>query len=206
MYLSVLISMYTLGENLADNDGLNRAYEAWKMSIENDPENSKKRNWKLPSLHSQYTMEQLFFISFGQTFCSSFPMYNHIGDDHSPYKYRINGSVSNNKKFAKVFNCPVKSSINPETKCTLCPLNNGIKALKYSNLQFQNLTSITSLGFQNTLSKSWNYLDHSYSLCENTTWIAIASNRITTDCPSWSPLDFFAILSFSKFKKFFPHI
>jgi endothelin-converting enzyme len=49
----------TLGENLADNGGLARAYEAWKS--ERVAVGGGKRNPKLPGLQ-QMTEEQLFFV------------------------------------------------------------------------------------------------------------------------------------------------
>ena len=56
--------LLTLGENLADAGGIVRAFEAWKETKANE-----KMNFKLPGLQS-YTLEQLFFISFGQIWCS----------------------------------------------------------------------------------------------------------------------------------------
>jgi len=38
---------------------------------------------------------------------------------HSPGKYRINGSLANNEHFAKTFNCPKNSIMNPEKKCLI---------------------------------------------------------------------------------------
>jgi len=112
----------TLNENLADNGGLARAYEAWKLSLQEDPEQVKKENQLLPGL-SHYSMDQLFFISFAQLYCENEDNYNSfitdhtLEDEHSPGSARVRGVVSNSKVFAKVFNCPVKSAMNPEKKC-----------------------------------------------------------------------------------------
>ncbi|ORX65987.1 zincin [Anaeromyces robustus] len=108
----------TLGENLADNGELDRAYEAWKLSIENNPEKAKERNKLLPGL-SNYTMDQLFYISFAHSFCEVGVSEYANEDEHSPGKSRVNGSVSNNERFAKIFNCPTKKPMNPDMKCVL---------------------------------------------------------------------------------------
>jgi len=125
----------TLNENLADNGGINRAYEAWKLSMKNNSEKIKQRNMKLPGL-SNYTMDQLFYISFGQNLCAvgqtTPPLedienqnlydpdfYSQDPDPHAPGRYRVIGSLSNNKYFNKIFNCPTKSPMNTEKKCTL---------------------------------------------------------------------------------------
>ncbi|ORX65984.1 zincin [Anaeromyces robustus] len=108
----------TLGENLADNGGLDRAYEAWKLSIENNPEKAKERNKLLPGL-SNYTMDQLFYIYFAHYYCNVGVTESAIRDVHSPGKFRVNGSVSNSERFAKIFKCPKKSPMNPDIKCVL---------------------------------------------------------------------------------------
>ncbi|OUM62336.1 hypothetical protein PIROE2DRAFT_11386, partial [Piromyces sp. E2] len=66
------------------------------------------------------------------------------------------------------------------------PLNNGIKALRYSNLQFKNSTSITRLGFQKPyLNLGIIWIIRIRCGFENTTRIAITSNKVTPDsyCP-----------------------
>ncbi|ORX65591.1 zincin [Anaeromyces robustus] len=108
----------TINENIADNGGLSRTYEAWKLSIKNNPEEAKKRNMKLPGL-SDYTLDQLFFISYGQLYCSINDDDKIFKDVHSPGRFRVNGVISNNKEFAKIFNCPTKSPMNPNNKCVL---------------------------------------------------------------------------------------
>ena len=113
----------TLDENLADSGGLARAYESWRLSLKEDPETVKKENPPLPGL-TQYTPDQLFFISFGHHWCESFyrdPNYVdiYLNDEHAPGVARVNGVVSNSRQFAKAFNCPLKSKMNPEKKCTI---------------------------------------------------------------------------------------
>jgi len=109
---------YTLGENLADNGGLDRSFEAWKISIEKNPEKASERNIKLPGL-SEYSMEQLFYISFAQSWCEIGYKFYYPFDVHSPNRFRVNGSVSNSKRFAQIFNCPAESPMNPDNKCKL---------------------------------------------------------------------------------------
>jgi len=110
----------TLNENLADNGGLSRSYEAWKMLFKKDPQKAKEQNKKLPGL-SEYSLEQLFFIAFGQVYCNTDDEYFYSNENnvHSPNRFRVNGSVSNNKYFAKAFNCPSNSPMNPSNKCIL---------------------------------------------------------------------------------------
>jgi len=111
----------TLAENMSDNGGLSRSFEAWKLSSK-DTKTFKERNRALPGL-SDYTAEQLFYISFGQTWCNKVTPERaeklNESDPHSRGKYRIIGSVSNNEHFAKTFNCPKNSSMNPEKKCLI---------------------------------------------------------------------------------------
>ena len=38
---------------------------------------------------------------------------------HSPGIFRIIGVLSNSEDFAKEYNCPKNSPMNPETKCTI---------------------------------------------------------------------------------------
>jgi len=107
----------TLGENLADAGGFARSYEAWKMLFEKNPEEANKRNSKLPGL-SQYNLDQLFYISYGQNYCRESNK-GYLNDTHSPGKHRINGVIENDKNFAKLFNCPSNSPMNPTNKCSL---------------------------------------------------------------------------------------
>jgi len=105
----------TLGENLADNGGLARAYDAWRLSLLKNPEEADKRNMKLPGFEN-YTIDQLFYIVYGQSFCSTGGFINQM-DVHSPGIGRVNGVVANSEHFAKTFKCPKNSAMNPENKC-----------------------------------------------------------------------------------------
>ena len=87
------------------------------MEFEKDPEGAKERNMKLPGL-SEYTPEQMFYISYAQRLCSNMKIF-YDENMHSPDEFRANGVLTNDKNFAKVFNCPINSPMNPKTKCEL---------------------------------------------------------------------------------------
>lgn len=63
----------------------------------------------------------MFFISFANIWCSNerkeYVKKIILSDEHSPPKFRVNGVVSNSKEFAKAFNCPANSKMNPSAKC-----------------------------------------------------------------------------------------
>jgi len=111
----------TLGENLADNGGLARSYDAYKLSL-SKKKSENNNNQLLPNL-TKYSKDQLFFISFGQSWCGKFRpefLNNQVHTDpHSPSKVRVNGSLSNSKEFAKAFKCKSNSPMNPEKKCSI---------------------------------------------------------------------------------------
>jgi len=70
-----------------------------------------------------YTPRQLFWISFGQVWCSKFRdealKSQILTAFHAPGDFRVIGSLSNNDDFAEDFNCPKGSNMNPENKCAV---------------------------------------------------------------------------------------
>ncbi|KAH9495465.1 Endothelin-converting enzyme 1, partial [Bulinus truncatus] len=107
-----LDGLLTLGENIADNAGVKLAYQAYKKS-------TKPSELSLPGLN--LTDDQLYFVGFSQLWCalysSSYEKAALKTEIHSNNRYRVIGSLSNNVDFAKAFNCPVNSPMNPENKC-----------------------------------------------------------------------------------------
>jgi len=87
----------TLGENIADIDGLRISYYAWKRSL--DGKNAEDKDG--------YTAEQRFFINYGQLWSSLMRpealklMVN--TNPHSPAKWRVNGSTSSLTEFYEAF-------------------------------------------------------------------------------------------------------
>lgn len=108
----------TAGENIGDS-GLVQAYRAWKAQYEDSYDAGNE--YLLPGL--KYTRDQLFFISFAQTWA----MHNRHADaiqrvrsdPHSPNRYRTDGTVYNIPEFAKAFKCSENSKLNPprEERC-----------------------------------------------------------------------------------------
>ncbi|XP_064641839.1 neprilysin-4-like [Lineus longissimus] len=107
----------TQGENIADNGGLKEAYRAYHTWV-------KKRGQKekpLPGLNM--TVDQIFFINYAQNDCGNMTPESYIEAIqswvHTPNRYRIIGTVSNFPAFARSFNCPLRSPMNPRIKCNV---------------------------------------------------------------------------------------
>lgn len=73
----------------------------------------------LPGLN--YTQEQLFWISAGQTWCAvTRPEFDRMlitTDVHSPNEFRVLGPLKNSQQFSEDFKCPIGSRMNPVNKC-----------------------------------------------------------------------------------------
>lgn len=91
----------TQGENIADNGGIQAAYNAYKKLP--GPQQ------RLPGIMSKYSHDQLFFMSFAQVWCRNVKMSavqrQLLIDPHSPAKFRVKGTVQNFPAFAQAFNC-----------------------------------------------------------------------------------------------------
>ncbi|KAF9900449.1 hypothetical protein EC991_007327 [Linnemannia zychae] len=112
----------TLPENIADNGGVKYSFAAWQDAYNSDPQGITRKNYKLPGLE-KYTPEQMFFISYGRTWCEkSTPerLADQLQNDpHSPAKWRIIGNVQNSPDFARAFKCHAGAPMNPVNKCSL---------------------------------------------------------------------------------------
>lgn len=75
----------------------------------------------LPGL--PYTQQQLFWISAAQTWCSTarswYIKMTIATDSHAPNRFRVLGSMQNNKDFSKDFKCSLGSPMNPIKKCEI---------------------------------------------------------------------------------------
>lgn len=74
---------------------------------------------RLPGL--DLNQKQLFWLSGANIWCSTYRPKTlkttvQVGS-HAPGMFRVQGTYSNNKDFAKDFNCPIGSTYNPEDKC-----------------------------------------------------------------------------------------
>ncbi|KAF9984748.1 hypothetical protein BGZ75_003710 [Mortierella antarctica] len=110
----------TLDENIADNGGVQQAFAAWQTRFMSDLFGTRYRNYLLPGL-DEYTPEQLFFISFGRSWCRKMRPEELESDVatsmHGPNNWRINGALQNSYQFARAFHCHVGSPMNPREKC-----------------------------------------------------------------------------------------
>jgi predicted metalloendopeptidase len=88
----------TLGENIADNAGLAMAYKAWQRSL----------GGKASPVIDGLTGDQRFFIAYAQAWQEKqredAERQQVITNEHSPGKYRVNGTVRNVDAWYKAFN------------------------------------------------------------------------------------------------------
>lgn len=109
----------TQGENIADNGGLRQAFHAYKNWLRNNPQAAADE--RLPGINM--TGEQLFFLNFGQVWCGAMrpeAVRNKLNTAiHSPGRFRVIGTLSNSKDFAREFKCPEGSPMNPIHKCSV---------------------------------------------------------------------------------------
>ncbi|XP_034934335.1 neprilysin-1-like [Chelonus insularis] len=106
----------TQGENIADNGGLKQAFRAYKKWADtHDPEPI------LPGLNM--THDQLFFLNYAQIWCGTMTPEHALievrSSEHPPGSVRVMGTLSNSIDFAKAYNCPVGSPMNPYDKCSV---------------------------------------------------------------------------------------
>jgi endothelin-converting enzyme/putative endopeptidase len=102
----------TLGENIADNGGLQLSYKAFESrSDRNSPE------------IDGFTPEQRFFLAWSQWRCMNATDKTARvlarTDPHSPGKWRVNGVVSNMPGFAAAYHCKAGSAMVSKDPCRL---------------------------------------------------------------------------------------
>lgn len=92
----------TLGENIADLDGLTLAYDALEKALAANPDEAKQTI-------DGYTQAQRFFMAWARVWRGhSRPEALEVAlnaDPHSPMTYRAIGAPSNMKAFARAFDC-----------------------------------------------------------------------------------------------------
>ncbi|ETV73101.1 hypothetical protein H257_11925 [Aphanomyces astaci] len=101
----------TLDENIADNAGLKTSFRAYHEYLK-----------KFPSQYSEETGDKLFYLSFAQSWCSKYTdtsLSESLKREHPPGRFRVTGTLQNDAEFARVFQCPTGSYMNPSKKCLL---------------------------------------------------------------------------------------
>lgn len=95
----------TLPENIADTGGLVTSYDAWKKLDDENPGQG------LPGLE-EFTRDQLFFIAFGQSWCSRLTAEDIAAgvatNAHAPDFARTRLTTQNSAGFREAFNCKKK--------------------------------------------------------------------------------------------------
>ncbi|CAF2913669.1 unnamed protein product [Rotaria sp. Silwood2] len=108
----------TQGENIADNGGIKESFYAYQNWIRTHPNEDKK----LPGL-SEYSAEQMFFINYGQIWCSKMTNANALNriltGVHSPEEFRVRGPTSNFDEFDRAFKCSPGQNNSQNSKCAV---------------------------------------------------------------------------------------
>ncbi|XP_063886684.1 neprilysin-1-like [Scylla paramamosain] len=106
----------TQGENIADNGGIKQAYRAYRQWVERNGEEKL-----LPGI--DLTHDQLFFLNYARIWCGTMRPEDALSkirsSVHSLGPIRVLGPLSNSVDFARSYNCPVGSRMNPGKKCSV---------------------------------------------------------------------------------------
>lgn len=107
--------LQTLTKNVADNVGIQLAYDAYQEWVHN-------QDLELPLPNLKYTPNQLFWIAAAQTWCQNIRPEkleaNMKSKIHAPRQFRVNVPFSNSPSFLEDWKCPV-GKMNPIVKCKL---------------------------------------------------------------------------------------
>jgi endothelin-converting enzyme/putative endopeptidase len=102
----------TLGENAADNGGIQLAYAALMHDL---------ANHVLPKTADGFTQEQLFFLGYAQIWCQNTTDAQArrlaITNSHSPGEFRVNGVVQNSPQFQQAFSCKLGDTMVAPKAC-----------------------------------------------------------------------------------------
>ncbi|RHX97741.1 hypothetical protein DYB36_009039, partial [Aphanomyces astaci] len=101
----------SLGETIADNGGLKTSFRAYHEYLK-----------EFPSKYTEEAGDKLFYLSYAQSACSKntdASLASSLTRKHPPGRYRVTGALQNNAEFARVFQCPTDSYLNPSKKCLL---------------------------------------------------------------------------------------
>ncbi len=92
----------TMGENIGDLGGLNAAYTALQMALQQNPAEAKRKI-------DGYTQDQRFFLNWARVWRGSIRPEAQLTllntDPHAPARFRAIGAPSNMPEFAKAFQC-----------------------------------------------------------------------------------------------------
>jgi putative endopeptidase len=102
----------TLGENAADNGGLQLAYAALMQDL---------ANRVLPKTADGFTQEQRFFLGYAQMWCQNTTDAQArrlaITNPHSPGEFRVNGVVQNMPQFQQAYSCKLGDAMVAPKAC-----------------------------------------------------------------------------------------
>jgi putative endopeptidase len=112
----------TVGENLADMGGIANAFRAYLARLANDTAFAATEA-QIPASFDKLTGEQLFFVSWGQNWCTlqtPQALKRQIDTDpHSPGEIRVLGPISQFDEFERVFQCKSGSKYAPKDRCSV---------------------------------------------------------------------------------------
>jgi putative endopeptidase len=106
----------TAGENIADIGGVKLGYEAYKAY-------RAKQKPPPPAKVEGFTDDQLYFLSYGQSWCAKLrPEYLEMlahTNPHSPPRFRVNGVMVDQPGFGPAFSCKAGTPMNPGKACAV---------------------------------------------------------------------------------------